>query len=60
MLIDAKGKFVLNAENLSGHIICFDNGYATVLDRFGKIICTFDILKAPSTDGVKEYTIWGK
>ena len=51
-LIDAKGKFVLNARDYTGHIICFENGYATVFDRFAKAICKFSILDAPAVDAV--------
>lgn len=51
-LIDAKGKFVLNARDYTGHIICFENGYATVFDRFAKAICKFSILDAPTVDAV--------
>ena len=29
-LIDAKGKFVLNAGDLTGHIMCFANGCCSV------------------------------
>lgn len=52
-LIDAKGKFVLNAGDLTGHIMCFENGYATVFDRSAKIICKFSILDAPTVDAVE-------
>ena len=52
-LIDAKGKFVLNAGDLTGHIMCFENGYATVFDRFAKVICKFSILDAPTVDAVE-------
>lgn len=51
-LIDAKGKFVLNARDYTGHIIYFENGYATVFDRFVKAICKFSILDAPAVDAV--------
>ena len=52
-LIDAKGKYVLNAGDLSGHIMCFENGYATVFDRFAKVICKFSILEAPAVDAAE-------
>lgn len=52
-LIDAKGKFVLNAGDLTGNIMCFENGYATVFDRFAKVICKFSILDAPTVDAVE-------
>ena len=52
-LIDAKGKFELNADDITGHIMCVENGYATVFDRFAKVICTFDLLNAPTVDAVE-------
>jgi hypothetical protein len=52
-LIDAKGKFVINAGDLTGHIMCFENGYATVFDRFAKVICKFSVLDAPTVDAVE-------
>ena len=52
-LIDAKGKFVLNAGDITGHIMCIENGYATVFDRFAKIVCTFSLLDAPTVDVVE-------
>lgn len=52
-LIDAKGKFVLNAGDLTGHIMCIENGYATVFDRFAKVICKFSLLDAPTVDAVE-------
>jgi len=52
-LIDAKGKFVLNAGDLTGHIMCCENGYATVFDRFAKVICKFSFLDAPTVDAVE-------
>ena len=52
-LIDAKGKLALNAGDLTGHIMCFENGYATVFDRFAKVICKFSILDAPTVNAVE-------
>ena len=52
-LIDVKGKFVLNAGDLTGHIMCFENGYATVFDRLAKVVCKFSILDAPTVDAVE-------
>jgi hypothetical protein len=52
-LIDAKGKFTLNAEDITGHIMCVENGYATVFDRFAKVICKFDLLDVPTVDAVE-------
>lgn len=51
-MIDAEGKFVLNAGNITGHIMCCENGYATVFDRFAKVICKFSLLDAPTVDAV--------
>ena len=51
-LIDAKGKFTLNAGDITGHIMCVENGYATVFDRFAKIVCKFSLLDAPTVDAV--------
>lgn len=53
LLIDAKGKFVLNAGDLTGHIMCFENGYITVFDRFAKVVCKFSVLDAPAVDAVE-------
>lgn len=52
-LIDAIGKFVLNAGDLTGHIMVFENGYATVFDRFAKVVCKFSVLDAPTVDAVE-------
>lgn len=53
LLIDAKGKFVLNDGDLTGHIMCFENGYATVFNRFAKVVCKFSVLDAPAVDAVE-------
>ena len=52
-LIDAKGKFTLNAGDITGHIMCVENGYATVFDRFAKVVCKFSLLDAPTVDAVE-------
>ena len=52
-LVDAKRKFVLNSGNMTGHIMCVENEYATVFDRFAKMICTFNLLDAPTVDAVE-------
>lgn len=51
-LIDSKGKFTLNAGDITGHIMCVENGYATVFDRFAKVVCKFSLLDAPTVDAV--------
>lgn len=52
-LVDVNEKFVINACDLSGHIIRFENGYATVFDRWANVICKFSLVHAPTVDAVE-------
>lgn len=52
-LIDANGKYTINAVDLTGFILCFSDGIISVVDRFGHVACEFYADDIPAVDAVE-------
>ena len=52
-LIDANGRHTINAVDLTGFILCFNDGIISVVDRFGHVACEFYADDIPTVDAVE-------
>ena len=46
-LVDVNKKCSLNANNLTGHVLLIENGIIKIVDRFGKLVCSFTAKDLP-------------
>lgn len=52
-LIEANGKYTINAVDLTGFILSFSDGIISVVDRFGHVACEFYTDDIPAVDAVE-------